>query len=74
MDIRDSIGLGANVRLARRVQGLRQADLAMAAGTGLRFVKDLERGKPTCQLAPTLRVIAALGLRVELRGGVDDGP
>jgi HTH-type transcriptional regulator / antitoxin HipB len=60
--------IGTRIRLARREQGLRQVDLALAAGTGLRFISDIECGKPTCQLAPTLRVIEALGLRVELRG------
>lgn len=62
--------LGACVRAARRAQELTQADLAMAARTGARFVGDLERGKETCRLGETLRVLAALGLdlRLEPRG------
>ena len=47
-------------------RGLTQADLAMAARTGVRFVGDLERGKETCRLGETLRVLAALGLDVRL--------
>ena len=61
-----ALELGAEVRAARRAQGLTQADLAMAARTGVRFVGDLERGKETCRLGETLRVLAALGLDVRL--------
>jgi HTH-type transcriptional regulator / antitoxin HipB len=61
--------LGDAVRRARRVRGLRQEDLALSAGTGARFVGELERGKPTVQLAPTLRVLQVLGIAFE----VDDG-
>lgn len=59
--------LGRLLREERRAQGLTQAELAMAAGTGTRFVGDLERGKPTCRVGETLRVIATLGLELELR-------
>lgn len=33
----------------------------MVAGTGLRFIVDVEAGKPTCQLAKVLQVLEALG-------------
>jgi y4mF family transcriptional regulator len=65
--------LGAAVRRARRARGLRQEDVALAAGTGLRFVGELERGKPTVQLAPTLRVLHALGISLALDDGAVDG-
>lgn len=58
--------VGAAVRSARRAQGLTQKELAMAARTGTRFVGELERGKETCRLGETLRVLAALGLDVRL--------
>jgi len=65
--------LGSAVRAARRRRGLRQEDLALGAGTGMRFVGELERGKPTVQLAPTLRVLHALGVDLLLEdGGIDD--
>ena len=53
--------LGAALREARNARGLRLEDLALAAGVGLRFLSELERGKPTVRLAETLRVAAALG-------------
>jgi hypothetical protein len=37
----------------------------MTCGTGLRFIVDLEKGKPTCQVGKTLAVLRALGLAIE---------
>lgn len=59
--------LGAVVRKTRLSQGLRQDQLAAAAGVGVRFLIELERGKPTAQLAKTLAVLDALGCRLEIR-------
>lgn len=58
--------IGAVVRQARVSQGLRQDQLAAAAGVGVRFLIELERGKPTVQLAKTLAVLDALGCRLEI--------
>ncbi|MCQ4321801.1 transcriptional regulator [Pseudomonas indoloxydans] len=60
--------LGAALRAARKQLGLTQSDLALAAGVGVRFVVDLEAGKPTVRLEQVLRVIDALGGRVQLAG------
>ena len=59
--------LGEAVRRARKAKGLCQAELALAAGTGRRFIVELEHGKPTAQLGEVLRVLQALGLRVDLQ-------
>jgi len=48
--------IGAGVRQARLAQGLRQDQLAVVAGVGVRFLADLERGKPTVRLAKVLAV------------------
>ena len=56
--------IGKTVRSTRRSLGVTQRQLAMAAGTGLRFVIDLEKGKPTCQLGKTLAVLSTLGVEV----------
>lgn len=61
--------IGAAVRRARKAMGLRQDEFAAAAGVGLRFVVELERGKPTVQLGRTLAVLAAAGLDLQLAGG-----
>ena len=54
--------IAASVKAARRKLNLRQADLAAAAGVGVRFLIELEAGKPTAQLGKTLAVLNALGL------------
>jgi HTH-type transcriptional regulator / antitoxin HipB len=56
--------LGKALRAARRARGLRLEDVALGAGVGMRFVSELERGKPTVRLAETMRVVASLGLRL----------
>lgn len=63
--------IGRIVRAARRAQGLRQDQLAGAAGVGVRFLSELERGKPTVRLEKVLAVLDALGcrLRVEMPSG-----
>ncbi|MBI5528663.1 MAG: helix-turn-helix transcriptional regulator [Deltaproteobacteria bacterium] len=75
MEITTAEQLGATVRGRRRQLKVTQKDLAMTSGTGLRFVVDLERGKPTCQIGKILQVLQALGLVVETRalGGVETG-
>ena len=52
----------------RKRLGLTQADLALAAGVGVRFIVDLEGGKPTMRLEQVLRVIDALGRSLVLTG------
>lgn len=64
--IRSVQDLGAALRVARKALGLTQADLSLAAGVGLRFVVELEAGKPTVRLELVLRVIDALGGTVQL--------
>jgi HTH-type transcriptional regulator / antitoxin HipB len=60
--VRRATDLGNAVRTARKRQGLTQAELAARADVGLRFLSELENGKPTVQLQRTMRVLAALGL------------
>lgn len=59
--------IGSIVRTERKAQGLRQEELALAAGTGRRFVSELESGKPTVQLRAVLQVLRALGLELEIQ-------
>lgn len=58
--------LGNLLRAARKRLGLTQSDLALAAGVGVRFVVELEAGKPTVRLEQVLRVIDALGGELRL--------
>ena len=66
--IRSSQQLGDALRAARKQLGLTQPELALAAGVGVRFIVDLEAGKPTLRLVNVLRVIDALGGEIHLSG------
>jgi HTH-type transcriptional regulator / antitoxin HipB len=54
------------VRQTRRSMGVTQKGLALTSGTGLRFIIDLEKGKPTCQLGKVLTVLHTLGIQIKL--------
>ena len=66
MNIQDAQSLGQAIRRQRRRLKVTQRDLAMTSGTGLRFIIDLEKGKPTCQLGKALEIVRALGLKLEM--------
>ena len=66
--IRSSQQLGHALRAARKQLELTQPQLALAAGVGVRFIVDLESGKPTLRLENVLRVIDALGGEFQLSG------
>ena len=58
--------VGRLIRSTRKALGVTQRDLAMASGTGLRFIIDLEKGKPTCHFGKVLTVLHTLGIKIEL--------
>ena len=58
--------IGALIRDTRKRLGVTQKDLALTAGTGLRFVIDLEKGKETCELGKSLRILQTLGITMTL--------
>ncbi len=58
--------IGDIVRAARKTAGLRQYELAGAAGVGVRFIVDLEAGKPTAQIGKALQVLQALGCSFDI--------
>lgn len=62
--------LGELIRQRRKQAGLTLHEVSGLAGVGIRFLSELERGKPTSQLGLTLKVMQLLGLElsVEPRG------
>ena len=60
--IRDASDFGNELRQRRRAVGLSQGAVADVVGVNRRVIGELERGKPTVQLAIALRVAEALGL------------
>ena len=65
--------LGRYVKKERKAMGLTQAELALTSGTGMRFISDLENGKPTCRIGKTLTVLKTLGLRLTLSSSHSPG-
>ena len=65
--------IGEIVRNTRKVLGVTQRILALTSGTGLRFIIELEHGKPTCELQKTLTVLQTLGIRLELHAPSNKG-
>ncbi len=59
--------IGLAVHHARKSLHVTQADLALTSGTGLRFIIELEKGKPSCQIGKVLTVLQTLGIKVSLR-------
>ena len=68
ISIRTPQQLGDALRTARKKLLLTQPQLALAAGVGVRFIVDLEAGKPTVRLEHILRVTHALGAVIQLSG------
>jgi hypothetical protein len=56
--------LGKVVRATRRGAQTDQITAAGLAGVGVRFLGDIERGKPTVRLGLTLQVLERLGLEL----------
>ena len=68
MNTTNSDQLGATIRARRKQLKVTQKDLALTCGTGLRFISDLENGKPTCQIGKILQVLQALRLKLQITG------
>ena len=66
--ITDINEIGEMVRAARKAQGLTQVQLSAACGVGVRFIRELEHGKPSCHIGKALQVMSMLGLDVFIKG------
>lgn len=60
--------LGEEVRRKRKNLKLTLEQTALVSGVSMSFLRSLERGKETCHLAPTLKVLTALGMSFDLQG------
>jgi y4mF family transcriptional regulator len=66
MKLRNAKSFGKAVRICRKKQKITQLKVAAIANTGVRFISDLENGKPTIQLDKALKVAWLLGIRPEI--------
>ncbi len=62
--VRTPADLGAQIRRRRRAAGMTLADAAALANVGVRFLSELERGKPTSHLGLTLKILELFGLNL----------
>ena len=67
MIVRSTKDFGLQIRNARKSAGYTQAKLAAACGCGVRFISELENGKPTIELGKAMRVAQMLSLDVSLQ-------
>ena len=65
MTISTAAEFGALIRLKRKKLGLTQEELATRCGVGVRFIVELEAGKPSCQLGKALTAAVEVGLRLD---------
>ncbi len=54
--------IGKLIRDIRRDQKLTQEQLASVCGVGIRFLREVEQGKATCQFGKVFQIIKMLGL------------
>lgn len=70
--IHSTKALGAAVRKIRKSLKMTQAEAAGACGVGVRFLSELENGKPTVQLDSVLAVVSGLGLELRYSFAIDE--
>lgn len=64
--IRSPADLGLAIRAVRRTSHIRIDDLAAIAGVSKQFTSDVEHGKPTMQFGLALKLLAELGVPLEV--------
>lgn len=72
--ILDTKSLGVLIRQERKDQKLTQEQLAGLTGVGVRFVRELEAGKESCQIGRALQVASSLGLVITARSRSENVP
>jgi HTH-type transcriptional regulator / antitoxin HipB len=66
LPVHDATTLGQAIRARRKRDGLTLAETAGLTNVGIRFLSELENGKPTVRLDKVLRVLTALGLELQV--------
>jgi len=65
MKILTTQALGELIRQERKQQKVTQAELAALAGVGVRFLRELEHGKESCQIGRSFVVLQTLGIALD---------
>jgi y4mF family transcriptional regulator len=64
--------IGLLVKKTRKALGVTQKNLALTTNTGLRFIIELEHGKPTLQLEKVLTILKILGIKITIEDNNDE--
>lgn len=67
MQVRTASAIGATIRSRRRELQLGQEELARKIGATRQWLIAIEKGKDTAEIGMVLRVLAALGLDLDVR-------
>ena len=54
------------VRRERKRQGATQVELSQVANVGIRFLRDVEDGKPSVHFDKLMRILSVLGITVDI--------
>lgn len=60
------MSISQQIKVLRKEAGLTQVQLADRSGVGLRFLKELERGKPTVRLDKINQILIFFRCRLEV--------
>lgn len=61
------MNISLQIKNLRKKNGLTQVEFAKRAGVGLRFLRELERGKITVRIDKLMQVLDFLGYHLELK-------
>lgn len=64
--IQSTTELGLAIRAVRKSTQVRQDDLAAMVGVSRQFTVDVEKGKPTVQMARVMRLLKELGIELSV--------
>ena len=64
-EIKSTVDLASIVRETRKKQGISQTVLAQLSNVGVRFVFDVENGKPTVQFDKVLSILRTMGVTMK---------
>jgi y4mF family transcriptional regulator len=65
--------INSQIKKLRKNLGLNQVDFAKRSGVGLRFLRELEKGKTTVRLDKLNQVLDFLGLHLEIARNENNG-
>ena len=60
--VKDTFELGSILRAKRKSQGLTLEQVAQHCGLSMRFVSEVERGKPTAEFGKVLYLLRCVGV------------